>query len=602
MTLFLVGSAFAQNPNPEFHFPEPTESPDGSNGTCAAYVYINGIQVTTVSELEVAFFDENNVCRQRNFVQHFDAINEYLFWSVCYGAAGQTLTFKFYDHTLGKSNEDLGYTCTTSFTYIPNIALGNPDHPYEIYFWGSSTCTFTNTSGNSWATEANWMPRVPLSIDNAIIDGACLVEEGTVPTYKSLTIKDGAQFFDANGTEHEATVEKNIAAYTGERDNYYFIASPIGNPFSFEETGMLTGEYDLYFFQIDGIDENNQKKEWQNYEFYQSFGYLESFSAPFHGYLYANNTDKILRFTGNLDMTTSTVHTLKGANTYCGNERFPGFNLIGNNYACNATVTGNNKVLGYYTINENDNRSNVIAALEPIVAPCTALFVSISEPNNFSPAYITFTPSISAEANVRKSSNNICIEVSNSNGKLIDRAYIEISEGEGMKKFNLNEDATQLYFRRENQDYAIIRTEDTSQLPLYFETKERGEYTLKVNMGNMSCKHLHLIDNITGADINLNATPSYTFLSKQGDYVSRFRIVFEGAGIEDNSTEDFVIVEGNRFIIPEVENGSILAIIDMMGRIISSQTINGSFDQEMNLANGMYVVRLNGDSQKVVIR
>ena len=602
--LLFVSSAFAQEPypHPDYFFPTPVNSPDGMNGTCVALIYLDGIRVETEATLEVAFFDELGNCRQRAFVHNWGSTYGYQFQSVMYGANGQTLTFKFYDHTAQKSSDELGYVCITSFIYAPNYEFGTLTNPQHVYFYTPATCTFTNVSDNNWSTATNWSPRIPVSCDNAVINGACLVEAGTTPTYASLTIKDGAQFYDLNGRAHTATVEKNITGYTGTKDNYYFVSSPIGNPFNYASAGMLSGDFDLYFFQINGVDENEQRKEWQNYEFYAQVGAEEFFVAPLHGYLYASSNNRVLQFTGELNMSGSTTHTLKDASTYyCAGEEFAGFNLIGNDFPCNASVTGNTKVLGYYMMNAQNGRSNVIAVTNPVVAPCTALFAVISQPNNFAPATITFTPGFE-EANVRNSNNNINIEINNAEGNLIDRAYIEISENEGLKKFNLNQDASQIYFRQDGQNYAIVRTTEASQLPFYFETKEYGEYTINVKMENMNCEYLHLIDNMTGADVDLNVTPSYTFNAHQGDYTSRFRLVFEGTGVEENNTESFVIVEGNRFIIPEAQNGSTLTIIDMMGRVVSSQTISGSFDQVMNLANGIYIVKLNGNSQKVIVR
>ena len=39
-------------------------------------------------------------------------------------------------------------------------------------------------------------------------------------------------------------------------------------------------------------------------------------------------------------------------------------------------------------------------------------------------------------------------------------------------------------------------------------------------------KYLHLIDNLTGKDIDFLATPSYTFEGKTTDVISRFKLAF----------------------------------------------------------------------------
>jgi hypothetical protein len=42
--------------------------------------------------------------------------------------------------------------------------------------------------------------------------------------------------------------------------------------------------------------------------------------------------------------------------------------------------------------------------------------------------------------------------------------------------------------------------------------------------------YLHLIDNLTGADVDLLQMPEYTFTAKTTDYASRFRLVFSICG------------------------------------------------------------------------
>ena len=232
LMLFFIGSAFAQGafPHPDFYFPKPVQSDDGMNGTCVALIYLNGVQVEEEATFEIAFFDEQGNCRQRDFIHHWVAPNGtdygYQFQSVMYGnSSGQTLTFKFYNHTLQKSSDELGYVCMTSFKYHPNVEFGALRNPEHVYFVTPTTCTFTNVDGNNWSTAANWSPRVPANCDDAVINGACIADDDATVEYATLTILDGGQF-DPNGGEYTATFQKNIAAYTpGTKDNYYFIAN-----------------------------------------------------------------------------------------------------------------------------------------------------------------------------------------------------------------------------------------------------------------------------------------------------------------------------------------------------------------------------------------
>jgi len=119
--------------------------------------------------------------------------------------------------------------------------------------------------------------------------------------------------------------------------------------------------------------------------------------------------------------------------------------------------------------------------------------------------------------------------------------------------------------------------------------------------------YLHLIDNMTGADIDLLANPSYSFEAKTTDYESRFRLVFAANnedGVSTGSTT-FAFFSNGSWIINN-EGEATLQVIDLNGRILSSETINGSVSTSLNATTGIYMMRLiNGDNvktQKVVVR
>lgn len=609
VTLLLLAASiftFAQSA-PSFHFPDPTKSPDGTNGTCVAHVNIDGIKVENHEIVEIAFYDQDGICRGRNFVKYWWQIDDYQFQSVFYGAAGVTnLTFKFYNHTTGQSSDDLGMICTNQFVYQVNLKYGTIDLPQEINFVTPATCTFTNVSDNNWSTAANWEPRIPASCDDAVINGACIADDDATVEYATLTILDGGQF-DPNGGEYTATFQKNIAAYTpGTKDNYYFIANPTDGEF-LETENLLEGNFDLYFFNQVGIDDPNAEepvaKEWQNYKTYIEDNELwGDFEAEFGGYLYANAAATTLEFTG---IVNGTDEVIVGPITFDGDaENFAGFNLVGNPLPCNASVAPSQtttNITGFYTLNSNG--SEVISVDNPVVSPCSAIFAVTTKHSTANRKKIKFTANMDGTPNTRSTTSLINIEVSD-NENLLDRAYVRFSEQDNLQKFTLNPEATHIYFREDNKDYAIVKgNERMSQLPLYFETREYGIYTINVKLENMSCEYLHLIDNLTGMDIDLNVTPSYTFQANSSDYAARFKIVFEGTGVEENTAnESFAIVEGNRVIIPMIEHESQLEIIDMTGRTISSQKVNGSFDQTLNVNAGIYLLRMNGKVQKIVVR
>jgi len=121
--------------------------------------------------------------------------------------------------------------------------------------------------------------------------------------------------------------------------------------------------------------------------------------------------------------------------------------------------------------------------------------------------------------------------------------------------------------------------------------------------------YLHLIDNMTGADIDLLQQPSYSFEARVNDYTSRFRLVFSANNGEDGpstGSATFAYYNGSEWVINN-DGEATMQLVDMMGRIISTQTVNNHATVNTNnLSQGVYVMRLvNGNdvkTQKIVVR
>ena len=61
---------------------------------------------------------------------------------------------------------------------------------------------------------------------------------------------------------------------------------------------------------------------------------------------------------------------------------------------------------------------------------------------------------------------------------------------------------------------------------LNFEVKHDGEYALKLESPAQDLDYLHLLDKQTNSEIDLLASPSYTFESRISDDASRFLLIF----------------------------------------------------------------------------
>ena len=107
---------------------------------------------------------------------------------------------------------------------------------------------------------------------------------------------------------------------------------------------------------------------------------------------------------------------------------------------------------------------------------------------------------------------------------------------------------------------------------------------------------------MTGADIDLLQTPSYTFEARTTDYASRFKLVF--ATGNDDSSSDFAFVSNDEIIV----NGEgMLQMFDVTGRTVYTAKVNSAFRiPHSAFTSGVYVLQLtNGDdvkTQKIVIQ
>jgi hypothetical protein len=112
---------------------------------------------------------------------------------------------------------------------------------------------------------------------------------------------------------------------------------------------------------------------------------------------------------------------------------------------------------------------------------------------------------------------------------------------------------------------------------------------------------LNLIDNLTGANVNLLETPSYSFEAKTTDYESRFKLVFTTGNASD---DNFAFISNGELIV----NGEgTLQIFDVLGHEILCRHLS-SFTSHLSpfTSPGVYVLRLiNGNevkTQKIVVK
>lgn len=139
----------------------------------------------------------------------------------------------------------------------------------------------------------------------------------------------------------------------------------------------------------------------------------------------------------------------------------------------------------------------IVDNLNSVIAPCEGVFVQAQGTGES----ITFTTSTTR--NLPAASVALTLSQSRS-AAAIDRAIVRLGEGDVLGKLMLNADGTRLYIPQDGKDFAVVSTSSTSgEMPLNFKAAKNGSYTITVNTENVDLNYLHLVDNLTGNDVNL---------------------------------------------------------------------------------------------------
>ena len=377
---------------------------------------------------------------------------------------------------------------------------------------------------------------------------------------------------------------KDITAYSGE-GGYYLIASPIGTVSPESVTNMLSNSYDLYYF------DQSQDKEWINYKGDQALNQEGHFNLESgKGYLYANSNDVTLTFTGTPYNGNGEVDL-----AYDASAVLKGWNLIGNPFGTEASLDK-----PYYRLNaegsalKTETENTPIATMEGVFVQATG----IGEKANFTSA------SRGERAGIAKL--NISVVASTSSATALDNAIVRFDGGATLGKFQLNPNHTKVYIPQDGKDYAIMRSAAQGEMPLNFKAEKNGTYTLNFSAEEVTFSYLHLIDNLTGADVDLLQQPNYTFDARTSDYASRFRLVFAADSANEAVCEpNFAYYNGSNWTVNN-QGKATLQVIDVMGRVLSNETVCGNTEININQPAGVYTLRLiSGDNvkvQKVVVR
>ena len=379
----------------------------------------------------------------------------------------------------------------------------------------------------------------------------------------------------------QTEVRRTIEGYgNSENAKWAFIANPVaGTNAAYSVDNLFCNEHDLYRF------DQTEDQEWQNYK-------ANTFSfANGQGYLYGSQQDVTLVFKGDFCNEASKTVELD----YVEGQNLAGWNLVGNPYGVTVNLPDG---LSYYTL--NDEGSELEASTATTIDATEAIFVKATAAGQS----VTFTKPDRGEAG--RSNATLSLNLSGASAGTIDRAIVRFDEGNTLSKFMLNPNHTKLCFQQGKNEYAVVRSGNQGEMPVSFKASRNGNYTLAVELNGVALDYLHLIDNITGDDVDLLANPSYSFEAKTSDYASRFRLMFKATeGGTPSGTDTFAYYNGSEWVIGNTGRAT-LQVVDVTGRVLSSETIDGNAEINIDQPAGIYMLRLiNNDDvkvQKVVVR
>ncbi|MDY6437445.1 MAG: T9SS type A sorting domain-containing protein [Bacteroidales bacterium] len=477
--------------------------------------------------------------------------------------------------------------------------LSGSSNPFSLTM-ADNNCIITaiisfNTFNNDgdWNVASNWsLGVVPTDCDVAIAKAAtipsgctAIVDSIDMKSRASIIISDGGQLVANNAIT--AQVQKTIEASTYQGENkWYLIASPVNGQTFAGVTGLTSGTHNIYRY-------DEPTNMWQEYR--NESNQFSSFENG-RGYLFRTTNSGAITFNGTLN-NAPVRYDLSYTE---GAGDLKGFNIIGNPFSHNiykGSAEGNaiaNDYLEEKYCVLNTNGTWTITNDNVAIAPGQGILVQAK------PEAGSLDITNSMVGPVGKADNdNIWFTVKNS--EFMDKACVEFRDGHGFNKpTHYNADAPMFYVRYDDEDFAsVCMPDDTEVIDLRFESKNISQYTLSVN-ANGDFSYLHLIDKVAGADVDMLANDSYTFVGSSTDDKDRFEVVLRyNADPASTPTETFAYQNGNDII---VTGEGELQVFDIMGRMVMTQHVNGVQTVEKPSLYGVYIFKLNEKTQKIVVR
>ena len=458
-----------------------------------------------------------------------------------------------------------------------------------------------------WNVNANWKCNsVPDSGSDVVIKAKCTIPNEvsiransiTICENGSLTIEDGGQLI-VNNAGVEATVKKSVLTWnpgTKAVSGWQIISAPTHD-----------AEYNyVSFSNVDNLvylESSNPKYNVYMFDEPTTYWWANLGEHPFNvltngrGYLYRTGGSEDLAYKGELNYNNVEY----GLSYACENDNYKGFNLIGNPYShtiYKGTTDGiaipNDDLLAanYYVLTSDGIWT--LTSDGTAIPLGAAILVQAQKAGTLTMANSTLG------ASAKSRNENIWLTVKNN--EYSDVACIEFNDKHGLNKMSHhNEAAPMLYINYKGENFASANVSNSTKvIDLCFKAKTLSKYTLSLNAdGNFS--YLHLIDKMTGEDVDMLIDSEYSFISAPNDNEHRFILKIAYASDGDDTNYIFAYQYGGDIV---VYGSGELQVFDITGRSVMTTTINGIETIKVPIT-GVYIFRLIGNevkTQKIVVK